>query len=178
MNDIELHPSLAEVVHQAKLDVDTLRAGLRLGANGKPEIADQHEVYLTDGAGSAIWKVPSVRALFRGDTVPPSFSQEPPFEYQPLFRFVEEHAVLFCKADGDKTDGEFEEAYSNLRRRPDGKPFSLLHKFMWQAGAVLAGRSPVSQAEFEALFGRLAISAATFRIGVVSRNYIDVIRRY
>ena len=121
--------------------------------------------------------VPSGRYLFRGDKPAPAIPNEPPPAYLPLFFFIEQHVLTFCHGLGDKTDGEFEEVYSNLRRRPDGKPASELHFFLWQVAAGLVGRRPVSAAEFEAIFGRLARSASTFRIGLVSRNYITVLRQ-
>jgi hypothetical protein len=173
-----LHPSLAEVTRKEDLNPKNLRVGLNVDPKRNPAIPDRTQVLVSDSSKSAVWNVPSVRALFRGDQTPPSFSDGPDDEYMPLFRLVEGHAVAFCDAVGDKTDGEFEEAYSNLRRRPDGKPLNPLHTYLWQAGALLAGTFAISAAEFDAIFGRLARSASTFRMGLVSRNYIDVVRRF
>ena len=52
-----------------------------------------------------------------------------------------------------------------------------LRFFLWQVAAGLVGLRTESGAEFDAIFGRLARSARTFGIGVVSRNYITVLRQ-
>ena len=170
-----LHPSLEEVVKAGELDSAKLRVSLILTDNKVNQTAREN-VTVTDGSKTAVWKVPSLRALFRGDELPPPMLQQPPPAYLPLFEFVERHALEYCRACGDKTDGEFEEAYSNLRRRPDGKSFSELHFFLWQTAAGLLGVRVLSGAEFDAIFGRLARSASTFRMGLVSRNYAGVLR--
>jgi hypothetical protein len=176
LKEVDLHPSLEQVVTANGLDRTKLSVGLRLRAD-KPDFSHCEEIMITDGAKGAVWNVSSFRALFRGDKQPPSMSGEPPPAYMPLFYFIERHVVTFSRAVGDKTDGEFEEAYSNLRRRPDGRPLSDLHSFLWQVAAGLMGIRPVSAAEFDAIFGRLARSASTFQMGLASRNYIEVLRQ-
>ena len=173
---VDLHPSLEEVVEANGLNRTKLTVGLKL-AGVRPDRSARDEVLIYDGAKGGLWKVPSMRTLFRGDKPAPAIPNEPPPAYLPLFFFIEQHALTFCDGLGDKTDGEFEEAYSNLRRRPDGKSASDLHFFLWQVAAGLAGRRPVSAAEFDAIFERLTRSARTFRMGVVSRNYITVLRQ-
>lgn len=173
----KLHPSLEQVVVTADLDATLLRVDLKLRPDGRDvDMSARDAILLSDGSKQAEWRVPSVRALFRGDVVPPSMADEPPEEYQPLFSYIERHVLNFSDALGEKTDLEFEEAYSNLRRRPDGKSLSPLHFYLWQAGAALVGQWEISAAEYEAIFGRLAISASTFHIGLVSRNYISALR--
>lgn len=176
MNTGDLHPSLEQVVSASGLDRTKLSVGLRL-RDDKVDFSRREEVMITDGAKGALWNVSSCRALFRGDTQPPSMSGEPPPAYMPLFFFIEKHVITFSQAVGDKTDAEFEEAFSNLRRRPDGRPLSDLHSFLWQVAAGLIGIRPVSAAEFDAIFGRLARSARTFQMGLSSRNYIDLLRQ-
>jgi len=171
MRVVELHPSLEDALRPSGLDRKKLTVGLKV-RDGKPDVTARDEVWITDGANSVIWKVPSLRALFRGDAPEPELGQEPPPAYLPHFFFIEQHVLTFCDAFGDKTDGEFEDAFSNLRRRPDGKSFSELHFFLWQVAAGLAGLRPVSAAEFEAIFGRLARSASHFGLGPASRNYM------
>lgn len=175
MRVVELHPSLEEIVQASRLDRKKLTVGLKMVGN-KTDVTAREEVFVTDGVNDAPWRVPSLRALFRGDQPAPAFGDEPPPAYVPHFFFIEQHVLTFCDAFGDKTDGEFEDAYSNLRRRPDGKSFSELHFFLWQVAAGLAGIRPVSAAEFEALFGRLARSASHFRWGEASRNYMWALR--
>lgn len=177
MGVVNLLPSLEEVVRAGGLDPKKLSVGLKLSDNHRPDVSAREQVLITDGTKGALWTVPSLRALFRGDKLAPAMPNEPPPEYMPLFYFVERHVVTFCDAFGDKTDGEFEDVFSNLRRRPDGKSPSDLHFFLWQVAAGLVGLRSVSAAEFDAIFGRLTKSARTFRIGIVSRNYISVLRQ-
>lgn len=176
MKLVVLHPSLEEVVKVNGLNPAHLNVGLAIEVDPH-DVEAREQVLIADGAKNAIWKVPSLRALFRGDKAPPSMSKGPPPAYLPLFFFIEQNVLLFCDALGDKTDGEFEEAYQQLRRRPDGTPRSHLQFVLWQVAACLAGKRPVSPAEFEAIFGRLARSASTFRKGLISRNYITVLRQ-
>src|SRR5258706_3289583 len=166
IKQVDLHPSLEEVVTANKLNQSKLTVALKLQGR-LADISARDEVIIDDGTRQAVWKVPSLRALFRGDKPAPSIPNEPPPAYMPLFFFVELHVLTFCDGFGDKTDREFEEAYSNLRRRPDGKSLSDLHFFLWQVAAGLVGRRPVSAAEFDAIFGRLTRSARTFGIGVL-----------
>jgi hypothetical protein len=176
MRVVDLHPSLEEVVLADRLDRKKLSVALKMAGN-KADVTAREEVIVTDGLNDALWRVSSLRALLRGDQSPPAFGDEPPPAYVPHFFFIEKHVLTFCDGLGDKTDGEFEDAYSNLRRRPDGKSFSDLHFFLWQVAAALVGIRPVSAAEFEAIFGRLARSASHFRWGEASRNYMGALRR-
>src|SRR5919108_4774812 len=176
MKVVDLHPSLEEVVKANGLDRTRLSVGLKLQGD-RPDLSAREEVFIEDGTKGAIWKVPSLRELFRGDQPAPSMPNEPPPAYMPLFFFIELHALTFCDRFGVETDREFEEVYSNLRRRPDGKSTGALHFFLWQVAAGLVGLRQVSAAEFDAIFGRLAQSARTFGKGVVSRNYIAVLRQ-
>jgi len=175
MKMVDLHPSLEEVVNANGLDRTKLTVGLKM-QHDRPDLSAREEVMICDGTKSVIWNVPSLRALFRGDQPAPSIPNEPPPAYMPLFFFIEKHVLTFCDGLGDKTDHEFEEAYSNLRRRPDGRTLSDLHFFLWQVAAGLVGKRPVSAAEFDAIFGRLTRSARTFAMGPVSRNYVTVLR--
>lgn len=88
----------------------------------------------------------------------------------------ERHILTFCDEYGDKSDQEFEEAYSNLRRRPDGRSLGPLHDFAWQVSAVMLGTRVVSRAEFEGVIGALATSASKWATGQVSRNYMAYLR--
>lgn len=176
MKVVDLHASLEQVVSENGLNRKKLTVGLKVQDN-QPDLSAREEVLIYDGTKGAVWKVPSLRALFRGDKPAPEIPNEPPPAYIPLFFFIEQHLVTFCDGAGDKTDREFEEAFSNLRRRPDGKSLSALHFFLWQVAAGLVGVRPVSAAEFGAIFGRLTRSARTFGIGIVSRNYITVLRQ-
>jgi hypothetical protein len=175
MKVVDLHPSLEEVVNANGLGRTKLTVGLKM-QDDRPDVSAREEAMICDGTKDAIWNVPSLRALFRGDKPAPAIPNEPPPAYVPLFFFIEKHVLTFCDGVGDKTDHEVEEAYSNLRRRPDGRTVSDLHFFLWQVAAGLVGRRPASAAEFDVIFGRLARSGRTFAMGPVSRNYITVLR--
>jgi len=122
-----------------------------------------------------VWHVASLRELFRGDNPAPSEIHRYPPEYVPKFYFAEKHVLAFGDAGGDNTEGEFEEAFSNLRRRPDGRTVSELHFFLRQVAAGLLGLIPPSTAEFD-VFGQLARSAGQFRMGHTSNNYMNYLR--
>jgi len=169
-------PSLQEVVIGEKLDPKHLSVALRLTEDKRLHLPDRHIVLVDDNDKVAEWKVASLRELFRGERVPPKMGDYPAPEYSVLYYFIETHAITFCNGFGDKTDREFDEIYSNLRRRPDGRSLGPLHDFLWQVLALLLGTRIVSQAEFEAVLGRLSRSASTYSMGSVSRNYIHYIR--
>ena len=175
LHPIDLHPSVQAVVTSANLKPEELTIALKT-LDDRPEISAREQVMLTDGEQQQLWVVPSLRALFRGDRKPPSMQPQPPDAYMSLFYFIEQHAVLFAESFGNPTDGEFRDAFSNLRRRPDGKSTSPLHFFLWQVAAGLLGTRVISAAEFEAIFTRLTQSASTFQDGLVSRNYIETLR--
>lgn len=175
MRDLVLHPTLQEVVEAQGLDTQKLSVGLKMH-KGRPDVSAREEVIITAGNKIAVWRVPSLRDLFRGEKLPPSMSNQPPPAYMPMFFFIEKHLLSYCDGVGDQTDAEFEDAFSNLRRRPDGKSLTALHYFLWQVAAGLLGVRPISAAEFEAIFGRLALSASHFKNGPVSRNYVSTLR--
>ena len=172
-----VHPALDAVVRENGLNLAHLRLEIKFAGN-RLQVASRNQIEIQDESKSAIWQVASLRDLFRGDAKPPSLAGEPPPDYLPLFQFLEGYIVRFCDHAGDKTDGEFEEVFSNLRRRPDGKSLNDLHLYMWQVSAWFLGLHSISAAEYEAIYGRLALSGAAFRIGLVSRNYIGTLRRF
>ncbi len=175
MKEVDLHPTLAQVVEEHGLDRNKLTVALRVH-NDRPDVTTREEITISDGTNDATWTVPSLRALFRGERKPPEMSDRPPPAYMPVFWFIERHIITFCDAFGDTTDQEFEGIFNQLRRRPDGKTTDDLHAFLWQVAAVLAGTRPLSAAEYEAILNRLRRSARTFSIAPVSRNYIKVLQ--
>jgi hypothetical protein len=116
----------------------------------------------------------SLRALFRGDKQPPTLGDYPE-AYNDVFMLLDLHALEFSRVFGDRRDAEMLEIYSNLRRRPDGKSLGPAHDYMWQAAALILGSRPLSQAEFEAIMGRLERSCRTFEMGPGSKNYVATI---
>jgi len=135
-----------------------------------PDGRDRHELCFLDGKKPLFWKIDSLRALFRGNKQPPVLGAYPE-AYNDSFALLDLHALEISKIFGDPRDAEMKEVFATLRRRPDGRSLSYLHDYMWQAAAWILGTRPLSQAEFEAIMGRLERSCRTFEIGPTSRNY-------
>jgi hypothetical protein len=172
----KFHPSLLERVEEAKLNPNRLRVAIEVSQDGKPNIKGRHQILLSDSEGFASWDVPSLRELFRGTNLaPPDLKYYPP-AYAPFFYLIEMHVLVFSDNVGEKTDEEFEEIFSNLRRRPDGRSLGVLHDYLWQAAALLLGITPLSAEEFEGIFGRLSRSAQSWRTAPSSRNYVNYLR--
>ncbi|MBN2506151.1 MAG: hypothetical protein JXQ71_05605 [Verrucomicrobia bacterium] len=137
---------------------------------------DRHRVRISDTQKSAEWHAAALRELGRGDVQPPPHLDRFPPAYVPLFSFLERHVLRFCSVLGDKTDQEFEEAYSHLHRRPDGRSLGPLHDFLWQVSAVMLATRIVSLPEFEGVIGALLASARRWGLRPISRNYIGYLR--
>jgi hypothetical protein len=171
-------PSLRDVVEANKLDPMHLSVAARAEPDrDKLLIQDRHEVFVTDGRQVGPWQVPSLRDLGRGEELPPPDINRYPEEYSLLFWAVEKHIVDVGGFESVPTDAQFEEWYSNLRRRPDGRSLGPVHDYLWQVAALLLGMFPLSEAQFEGIFGALALSASRWRIGHSSRNYMDYLRQ-
>lgn len=170
------YPSLREAVDTVPLPCKGLIVGMPVNSDKKIVIPDRHDILLVEGGKACRWQVPALRDLFRGERVPPVFGDRPSAEYNCCFYVIEWHMTMICDAEGNRTDQEFNDVYSAMRRRPDGKNLGKLHDFLWQASALLLGMRPTSAAEFEAIMGRLALSTKHFSDGLVSRNYIESIR--
>ena len=174
---IDLIPSLRQVVEAAGLDPRKLTVIPANGTERHIRVDDRHAVQLTDGKHLAVWRVESLRALFRGDKAPPPNVERYPPEYERCFFTIEKHVMMACDLEGDRTDQEMEPIYSALRRRPDGKNhLGPLHDFLWQAAAIMLGTHRLSQAEFEALVGQLERSVRKWALRPVSRNYARYLR--
>jgi hypothetical protein len=171
-------PSLAAAVQGAGLDGRRLNAACLAPKMSSPGATrPREELVLEDGKNHATWQAPPLRMLFRGDQLPPPDIHKYPPVYVPLFYFVEKHVLTLCRAYGDKTDGEFEEWYSNLRRRPDGRSLGPCHDQLWRVLALLLAMRPTSQAEYEGVVGALAGSASCWRQGHASRNYVTYLQQ-
>ena len=135
---------------------------------------DRHRISLHDGERSCMWHVDSLSDLFRGDAEAPSFRDMEyyPEEYQPLFYDIERHVMMMNDLAPPPTDSEFNDIYSSIRRRPDGRSTGALHDAVWQSACLALGLRVWSAKEFEAVFRQLARSARTFRMGASSRNYM------
>ena len=172
----ELFPSLSETVRAAGLNVGHLSVAFEADGRGHVRLADKHRIFVSDGQKRAEWLVPSLAELFRGQRLPPPDMDEYPPDYTPHFFFIETHVLTVCDAMGDRTDQELEEIYFALRRRPDGRSLGVVHDLVWQVAALLLGRHPLSQAEFECLLGALVRSTRKWGLRPVSRNYVAYLR--
>jgi hypothetical protein len=169
MND--LFPTLRSVVEAEGLNADQLTVALEKDDREKTCIRDRHVIFVADRAKAAVWEVPTLQELFRGDRMPPSDMDHYPEAYTPHFFYIENHVLNLCELIGDRTDQEMEEVYSMLRRRPDGRSLGLTHDLVWQAGALLLGTRVLSGAEFEALIGAMERSTRRWALRPVSRNH-------
>lgn len=173
----ELCPSLQSLADESGLVGWKVTAALRIDeATDELALDDRHTIFLFDGETPAEWKVDSLRTLFRGDEAAPPASEleRYPREFVKMFYEIERNLPLF--ADGLKfppTDGEMEEVFKTMRRRPDGKSLGQLHDFVWQNAAVMLGKYRCSEALYTALMKRLEHSARTFKMGMSSRNFMD-----
>jgi hypothetical protein len=71
-----------------------------------------------------------------------------------------------------------EPIFSALRRRPDGKNhLGPTHDYLWQAAALTLGSHVLSQAEFQAILGRLERSVRSWAQRPISRNYVQYLRK-
>jgi hypothetical protein len=139
----------------------------------------RHEIWVSDGVGTALWRVDALRPLFRGERQPPpdvAMARYPP-AYVPFFAGIEHSVLLFCALTRQPTDAECLELYAQMRRRPDGRSLGPLHDVIWQSAAVALGLRPWSEAEYTAVLGQLARSARHFKIGPSSRNYIGYLQQ-
>lgn len=175
----DFHPRLREAIGTKPFDpAKFMPVGWRVPAPSEPEtrVFDRSLITLVQEKELFIWEVQSLRELFRGDRKPPVLG-DTPTSYTLQFALLELHVVEASKLDKEPRDAEMEEIYSALRRRPDGRSLGRLHDYMWQAAALLLGAYPLSQAEFEAIIGRLERSCRTFGMGLTSRNYVASLRQ-
>jgi hypothetical protein len=170
-------PSLLEIIQSAGIDGNVMTVGLRFSEDNRIDIPERHLITLMEDKKFAEWTSPSLREMFRGQKAPPADMNHYPEEYVPVFFYIEKHILTACNAIGDRTDFEMEEIFSMMRRRPDGKSLGPLHNFVWQLGAVALALRPLSQAEFEEVFGQLARSNRHWAQSPSSRNYATYLRQ-
>ena len=175
--EMDLVPSLRELVRDAGLQAGKLAVTLEADGKGHVRIPDKHQISVSDGEKRALWPVPSLEQLFRGDRPPPADMDHYPEEYTPHFFFVESQLLTLCDAIGDRSDQELEEIYFALRRRPDGRSLGVAHDFLWQVSVLLLGCHALSSAEFTALIGALAKSTRKWAMRPISRNYVAYLRK-
>jgi hypothetical protein len=176
INEADIVPALRAAASLKGLKVEKLGVALPV-QNGQWVGQGRHRVLVSDATQIVEWRVNTLSELYRGKVQPPPNLDRFPPEYVPLFYFVERHMITFCDGLGDKSDQEFEEVYSNLRRRPEGRSLGPLHEFAWQVAAVMLGTRVISAAEFDGVIGALAASARRWAQRPISRNYIGYLRQ-
>ena len=85
MND--LVPSLRALVEAEGLNPDKLAVALQTNDHRNIRVLDKHSVPVTDGEKAAVWAVPTLAELFRGNRTPPSDMDHYPDAYTPHFFF-------------------------------------------------------------------------------------------
>lgn len=166
-------PDLRELINHHGIEPSRLSLAIQVTASTIPAF-DRHLVAVSDGKNMAKWPVPSLRALFRGQKVPPDLTRYPP-EYVPLFFASEGSVANLFRQTSPRSDQEMEEIYATLRRRPDGKSLGVFHDCVWSIAAFFLGRYVVSQAEFEAIFQQLSVSTRRFALQPQSYRYAEYI---
>jgi hypothetical protein len=135
------------------------------------------DVQVQVGEGRQTLALRQVRELFTGERRAPDLSQGPTPALEPFFMLLEYTVLRFCEADGrDPTDQDMAAIYASLRRRPDSNG-GKLHGYLRAAARLYLSVRDVSQAEYEAVFNRLAKSARTFSVPPISRNYVATLRQ-
>lgn len=136
------------------------------------------QIALLVGDGVVEVRLKPASELFTGTTAPPDFSRGPTREYAAFFWTIEGTALDYCQTTGQmETDEEFHRLYRLLSRRPDGRDAHPLFSYIQAAARLYLSLRDASRAEFEAVTGRLALSARHFSMGPTSRNYIETLRR-
>lgn len=144
-------------------------------ADGKISSA-RDEIETDDGKKQTRVSLRPLRELFAGNAKAPDLSRGPTPELEYLFVSLEAMVVRYCDVDGrDETDQDLERIFATLKRRPDG-PAHGLHSYLRATARLYMSVHDVSQAEYEAVMGRLAKSARTFGAAPISRNYVETLR--
>lgn len=174
-----LAPSLAAVVNENGLDAEGLRLTFEAPdsspLNAPTRLADRSALRVSDRTKQGVWHVSSLRALWRGDRHVSSFSGEPPAEYQPPMMALENDVHILAHHFGPPTDDDILNAFSALRRRPDGRSDGLWHDLLYQCAALCLGRWTLGESEYQAIMQRLERSVRLHRESAGSRNYIGML---
>lgn len=173
LREIFSHPPLAP--RKTVLVAIPIKDPALTGGQYVPQGGDRRLMSFADGKEFWHWEVESLGSLFRGDRPPPVLGDYPE-TYNDSFILFDLHVLELSKFFGDRRDTEMKEIFSRLRRRPDGRRQGFVHDYLWQAAALILSTRPLSQAEFEAIMGRLERSCRTFEQGPASRNYVAALK--
>jgi hypothetical protein len=172
-----MDPQVVTMLQRAGLDTafpELLRIAIVLGEEGRIlPLSQDLPVPVLDEEDQVVWvPLQPISLLWEGSRLPPDFSFAPPPEYEPFFNLLEATAADYCSALGrPERDKEFERIYQRLRRKPDGEDANPLFSYLQAASRLYLSLCRVSQAEFEAVAGRLRRSARTFALSLLSTNY-------
>lgn len=170
--------SLADLVSREGAGLREFDLKIPFVGGGQLGHPDRNDIHLEVAGSEVIWRVESLRGLFRGDTQPPSEREMEhcPGKYVPFFDLVEYKLISACEYFPEPTDAAMLEVYTLMRRRPDAKSIGTAHHAVWQSAALAIGLAPFSEAEYQAAFAQLARSARRWEMGPSSRNYIEHLR--
>lgn len=177
-----LHESVADELRTAfpDWDGDTRKLDIRVPLSAQPFERTRLIVSIKgDESKTHELVVVSLRALFRGEGQLVIDRTDFKDEYIPFFVPIEQTLVEIMDDLPREciTDDKFVEAYSAMRRRPDGKSSGYIHDVVWQLTARFLIAHVCSQNEFEACFRRLEQSARTWRVSMTSMNYLNSFER-
>ncbi len=170
-----LHPTLIATMADAGVTAGTLGL-IPVAETRDSSTGPREDLLLTAEGKQAVWRVPSLASLFRGNVAPPPM-RDYPDDYVPVFALFERNVVTLSQAGRAPTDGELEDLYGSLRRRPDGRSSGWAHDGVWRIAAFTLGHFALSAAEFEAVAARLARAARFWRAGPSSRYYLGELRK-
>ncbi len=177
----DLFPSLLDLVRNnltefPNMDFSKLSLAIYADAQDRLFIPRREDIAVVYEDKSFEWHNDSIRALFRGNHIPPDLKEYPP-EYDFFFYRIESQIILLSEhLEHELCDVDFEEIFSAMRRRPDGRRINLMHDVVWQAASLNMALSPCSESEYTAIFMRLEQSARTFNLGRSSKNYLSYLR--
>lgn len=165
--------SLADLARAAGLDCTRLSVAIEPEGGQSRRAADRSSIKIVHGDAVHAWQVPSLRALLRGDREPPDLTS-PTDEFMFFMMPIERHVLTYAAAAGAPAyDDDIIEAFSALRRRPDGRSGGPVHDALWQAVGLAVGLRPTSPAELAAAMGRLERSARHWRQYAGSTAYSE-----
>ena len=128
---IEVHPKLAEVLDDS-WNPEKITLGVPFSDDTKANhkgLENKNEINLIgeEQGQIEVWRVNSLRDLFRGDTPALEQTGTYPTEYVPFFYQVESNILIACDHYDIPTDDQFMEIFNTMRRRPDGRSHGAIH---------------------------------------------------
>lgn len=179
----DLEPMTPEALRQQlkEAGVELTEGAMKLSPPANLRVDDNSRVLPFDGVLRLAFgdprqllefQLPPLRDLFRGDATPGDFGTVPAPEYRGLLYSLEMTAATYCSlAPAPVTDQEFHRLFRRLGRNPDGTDHHLLFAYLQASAQIYLAVHETSQAEYEAVVGRLERSAKSYSAKPISRNY-------